>query len=149
MFLMSLWRSITKAKLCVQRHFQTRSLPADLRNGHLCSSAGSPMGVKVVGPSPACLHARDESCSRQSGRSLFVDSFPSGLWIRLMVHVACGLAGRGYESQHLHKGMGVYKTSAKERPGKTQRSMSVPEFQVPGFVSVDDCSLDQPAFHSQ
>lgn len=145
MFLMSLWRSITKAKLCVQRHFRTRSLPADLRNGHLCS----PMGVKVVGPSPACLHARDESCSRQSGRSLFVDSFPSGLWIRLMVHVARGLAGRGYESQRLHKGMRVYKTPAKEQPSKTQRSMSVPQIQVPGFVSVDDCNLDQPAFHSQ
>ena len=103
----------------------------------------------MVGPSPACLHARDESCSRQSGRSLFVDSFPSGLWIRLMVHVARGLAGRGYESQRLHKGMGVYKTPAKEQPSKTQRSMSVPQFQVPGFVSMDDCNLDQPAFHSQ
>ena len=136
---------ITKAKLCVQRHFQTQSLPADLRNGHLCS----PMGVKVVRPSPACLHARDESCSRQSGRSLFVDSFPSGLWIRLMVHVARGLAGRGYESQRLHKGMGVYKTPAKEQPSKTQRSMSVPQFQVPGFLSMDDCNLDQPVFHSQ
>lgn len=111
---MSLWRSITKAKLCVQRHFRTQSLPADLRNGHLCS----PMGVKVVGPSPACLHARDESCSRQSGRSLFVDSFPSGLWIRLMVHVARGLAGRGYESQRLHKAWECIKHQQKNSPAK-------------------------------
>lgn len=44
----------------------------------------------------ACLHARDESCTRQSGRSLLVDSFPSGLWIRLLVHIEhCCLAGKG------------------------------------------------------
>lgn len=71
----------------------------------------------MVGPSPACLHARDESCGRQSGRSLFVDSFPSGLWIRLIVRVARALAGRGYESQLLQKGSGVCKTSASRGPG--------------------------------
>lgn len=83
----------------------------------------------------------NHAVGRAEGVSLF-GGFPSGLWIRLMVHVARGLAGRDCESQRLHKGMGVYKTSAKERPNKTQRSMPVPEFQVPSFVSMDDCSLD-------
>lgn len=65
----------------------------------------------------ACLHARDESCSRQSGRSLFVDSFPSGLWIRLMVHVERWLAERGCESQLLCKGSDACKAPAKNGPG--------------------------------
>ena len=70
-----------------------------------------------MGPSPACLPARDESCCRQSGRSLFVDSFPSGLWIWLMVHAARGFVGRGWENPLLYWGSRVGKTSAENDPG--------------------------------
>lgn len=57
----------------------------------------------------ACLHARDESCSGQGGRTLFVDSFPSGLWIRPAVHGEPGLAGKDCWSQLLDEGPGAVK----------------------------------------
>lgn len=85
----------------------------------------------------ACLHARDESCSRQSGRSLFVDSFPSGLWIRLIVPVKRWLARRGEGSPLLHKGPGACKASAKNGPrissAKLREASRSPSFRDPGL----------------
>lgn len=43
---------ITKAKLCVQRHFQTR-LPLT-EEWAAVLSFGSPMGIKIAGPSQLC-----------------------------------------------------------------------------------------------
>lgn len=102
----------------------------------------------------ACLPARDESCSRQSGRSLFADSFPSGLWIQLMVHVEPWLAGKGDENQLPHEGSGVYikHQQKKKRPRisfANLREAFHSWVQVPRLVNVYDYSFDKSAFNSQ
>lgn len=134
---------ITKARLSVLRHLLTWSLPADPRNGHLCSSAGSPRGVKVEGPCPGCLHARDGSRSGRSGRSLFADSLPSGLWIRLTVHVGCWWAARATRVGSSVRGQCVthQQRRAQDFICKAGSSRSLPEFQVLRFVNVYDAAL--------
>lgn len=74
--------------------FRTDPFPLTCRVGTCAAPLAHLWESRWWGHLRACLLARDESCSRQSGRSLFADSFPSGLWIRLAVHGEPGLAGK-------------------------------------------------------
>ena len=91
----------------------------------------------------ACARARDESCGSQSGRRLWVDSFPSGLWMRLMVHIERWVAGRGSENQlpHRSRDQEWVKHQPKEKRTqkkaqdficKAQRSIFLLSFRYPG-----------------
>lgn len=116
---MSSWCFVTKARLWgLQPFFGPDPFPLTCRVSTCAPCLAHLWESRWWGHLRACLHARDESCGRQGGRSLFVDSSPSGLWIRPAVHGEPGWAGKDCSNPPLHEGPG-HKTPAKGLPGSS------------------------------